>query len=116
MRLPLNRLSEVVSLNGAKQFVHSELPHAIGSPIVKTVPQFVWEKQPRNERAYRQAKAHRCVQMAVTGGELPDLTETFVACVDCGARATDWEHRDYSAPLAVEPVCRSCNCLRGAAA
>ncbi len=116
MRLPLDRLSEVASLNGTKQFVHSELARAIDISIVKDVPPFVWEKQPPNARAYRQAKAQRQVQDAVKRGELPNLRTVETPCVDCGVRATDWEHRDYSAPLVVEPVCRSCNCLRGAAA
>ena len=35
-------------------------------------------------------------------------------CIDCGARATCWEHRDYNKPLDVEPTCQSCNSLRGA--
>lgn len=34
-------------------------------------------------------------------------------CVDCGAQARDWDHRDYSKPLDVEPVCRGCNVRRG---
>ena len=34
-------------------------------------------------------------------------------CVDCGKKATDWEHRNYSRPLIVEPICRSCNLRRG---
>lgn len=27
----------------------------------------------------------------------------------------DYDHRDYTKPLSVEPVCRSCNKLRGPA-
>lgn len=37
------------------------------------------------------------------------------ACVDCGAQATCYDHRDYSKPWAVEPVCDRCNTLRGPA-
>lgn len=37
------------------------------------------------------------------------------ACVDCGAKATCYDHRDYSKPWAVEPVCDRCNTLRGPA-
>lgn len=37
------------------------------------------------------------------------------ACVDCGTRATEYDHRDYSKPLMVEPVCRGCNARRGPA-
>lgn len=36
-------------------------------------------------------------------------------CADCGKPATDYDHRDYSKPLDVQPVCRSCNKLRGPA-
>lgn len=30
-------------------------------------------------------------------------------CVDCGAAACDYDHRDYLKPLDVVPVCRPCN-------
>lgn len=36
-------------------------------------------------------------------------------CVDCGRQALDWDHRDYSKPLEVEPTCRACNQKRGPA-
>jgi formylmethanofuran dehydrogenase subunit E len=36
-------------------------------------------------------------------------------CRDCGEPSTDYDHRDYNKPLEVEPVCRSCNLLRGPA-
>lgn len=36
-------------------------------------------------------------------------------CVDCGASAAHYDHRDYGRPLDVEPVCHSCNMRRGAA-
>lgn len=36
-------------------------------------------------------------------------------CVDCGAPATMYDHRNYYKPLEVEPVCRSCNGKRGQA-
>lgn len=36
-------------------------------------------------------------------------------CVDCGAPATELDHRDYSKPLEVEAVCRPCNFKRGPA-
>lgn len=35
------------------------------------------------------------------------------ACTDCGVPAVEYDHRDYSKPLAVEPVCRKCNSRRG---
>lgn len=36
-------------------------------------------------------------------------------CVDCGKQAHDYDHRDYSKPLQVDPVCRRCNLMRGPA-
>lgn len=34
-------------------------------------------------------------------------------CVDCGAQAKDYDHREYLKPLQVVPVCRGCNLRRG---
>jgi hypothetical protein len=53
------------------------------------------------------------VSKAVLRGELPPVKT--LACTDCGAPARDYDHRDYSKPLAVEPTCRSCNLKRGPA-
>lgn len=50
---------------------------------------------------------------AVALGELRRADE--FACVDCGAPAHDYDHRDYNKPLDVVPVCRRCNLLRGPA-
>lgn len=36
-------------------------------------------------------------------------------CVDCGRDAHAYDHRDYSRPLDIEPVCASCNAKRGPA-
>ena len=36
-------------------------------------------------------------------------------CIDCGAAAKLYEHRSYNKPLEVEPMCVSCNTLRGPA-
>ena len=36
-------------------------------------------------------------------------------CVDCAAPAVEYDHRDYSRPLDVVPVCRGCNLRRGPA-
>lgn len=54
------------------------------------------------------------VLLAKKLGILPELDGSY-ACVDCGAAATVYEHRDYTRPLAVEPVCRPCNHKRGTA-
>lgn len=65
------------------------------------------------ERFWQQV-AMSMVAKAVRKGILPKLDET-IACVDCGDVASVYEHRDYSRPLEVVPVCQSCNLLRGTA-
>lgn len=56
-------------------------------------------------------EARAAVGRAVRRGQLPPASAC--QCVDCGGQARDYDHRDYSRPLDVEPVCRSCNKLRG---
>lgn len=53
------------------------------------------------------------VAIARRKGLLPS-PKTFT-CADCGAPATEYDHRDYNLPLAVDPVCRGCNVRRGPA-
>ena len=60
-----------------------------------------------------QGRAAYRVNQAVRKGELP-RPETL-RCVDCGKRATIYEHRDYGKPLDVVPACMGCNCQRGPA-
>jgi len=55
-------------------------------------------------------QAHRLVGAAIRLGFL--LPVSACRCVDCGAQATDYDHRDYNKPLEVDPVCRSCNFAR----
>lgn len=62
-----------------------------------------------------QRDAMMYVRKAVARGILPDLRNRDIACVDCGDVATVYEHRSYSRPLDVEPVCRPCNGKRGTA-
>jgi hypothetical protein len=50
---------------------------------------------------------------AVKAGEIPPAR--LYACVDCGKPATRYDHRDYSKPLDVQPVCAGCNSRRGPA-
>jgi hypothetical protein len=59
------------------------------------------------------ASARKAVRAARNRGELPSLRQQEIACVDCGKRATIWEHRDYTRPLDVQPVCIGCNTRRG---
>jgi hypothetical protein len=51
------------------------------------------------------------VSHAVLKGLLPRVSTQV--CVDCGAPAKDYDHQDYTRPLAVEPTCRPCNHKRG---
>jgi hypothetical protein len=58
-------------------------------------------------------RAGNAVQKAIRAGDIPHpLT---CACADCGKPASVYDHRDYTRPLDVEPVCRSCNYKRGQA-
>lgn len=58
-----------------------------------------------------EAKKH--IYIAVRAGRIKPARGLF--CVDCGKQAAVYDHRDYSKPLDVEPVCRSCNAKRGPA-
>lgn len=58
-------------------------------------------------------RAHNKVWTEIFGGRLANLREKHVTCVDCGETASHYDHRDYLKPLEVEPVCPSCNKLRG---
>ena len=62
-------------------------------------------------RRERTGNASSQVNAAIRAGRLPALWHQY--CVDCGAPARDYDHRDYRKPLEVDPVCRSCNKLRG---
>ena len=55
--------------------------------------------------------ARRITTFAVRVGFLPLPTD--FPCVDCGKPAKCYEHRDYSKPLDVVPVCIHCNKVRG---
>lgn len=57
--------------------------------------------------------AHLEVARAIRRGELTPASQC--KCVDCGEPATGYDHRDYTKPLDVAPVCRSCNTRRGPA-
>ena len=54
---------------------------------------------------------HRMTAAAKVLGLLPPAAGQ--RCVDCGVPAKFYDHRDYSKPLVVEPVCHRCNILRG---
>lgn len=60
-----------------------------------------------------QREAHYQVARAIRLGSLQRPHDFH--CADCGGAAIHYDHRDYSQPLAVEPVCRKCNYKRGPA-
>lgn len=68
------------------------------------------ERKPQCKWAQR---AHHLVARAIKNGMLP--SPKTLDCMDCGWGAQCYDHRDYNKPLAVDPVCFSCNCKRGAA-
>lgn len=114
MRFPLARLGEVVALNSAEKPFETSIFLSVARPSVK-VPTFVYDPPIRNQRVYLQGRAHNAVRKAIISGDLVNLRQIEVACVDCGQRAMDHEHRDYEKPLEVVPVCRGCNIRRGPA-
>lgn len=57
--------------------------------------------------------ATRPVSKLIRWGLIPKAKS--LDCVDCGLKAHDYDHRDYSRPLDVVPVCRGCNIRRGPA-
>jgi hypothetical protein len=61
---------------------------------------------------YAQGRAVAIVGLAVRAGRLPNLKRIHVRCTDCPKRAAHYDHRDYSLPLNVAPVCCSCNIRR----
>ena len=68
-------------------------------------------KRPRTRRQI-ESSATSLVNTAVRAGKLPRLTGTTL-CVDCKEPATGYDHRDYTKPLDVVPVCQKCNLRRG---
>jgi hypothetical protein len=61
----------------------------------------------------RRSTLTAAVKRAISEGKL--LNPSSLKCVDCGKPAFCYDHRDWSKPLDVEPVCRSDNNRRGAA-
>ena len=59
------------------------------------------------------ASVEYAVHNAIKRGVIPPAKACV--CVDCGKPARHYDHRDYNKPLEVEPVCISCNMMRGAA-
>lgn len=64
---------------------------------------------------YAMAKA-RCEQAVARAIKRGDLARPHLfGCTDCDQQAEVYDHRDYSRPLEVAPVCRGCNTRRGPA-
>lgn len=61
-----------------------------------------------------QRRALKITHKAIRKGQLADLKQVNITCVDCDFRRAEvYNHRDYNKPLDVTPVCRSCNQKRG---
>lgn len=60
-----------------------------------------------------QNRAAGIVARAIRAGALASPRSRV--CTDCGRPAEAYDHRDYTQPLKVDPVCRSCNVMRGPA-
>ena len=65
------------------------------------------------KRVMMSYKCSQIVLKAIRRGELKRADE--FECVDCGKPAYCYDHRDYSKPLDVDPVCNGCNIRRGPA-
>lgn len=70
-------------------------------------------RQARDEYQDLRLKAEAKTRYAIKTGLIKKL-DGSIPCVDCGGIATMYDHRDYTKPLAVDPVCRTCNSKRGA--
>lgn len=55
--------------------------------------------------------AYKMMNHAIRAGMFPRAQT--LRCVDCNDWAYAWDHRDYSKPLHVDPVCAACNVRRG---
>lgn len=75
------------------------------------IARFCFPCAKQRQRAPDLTLAHSAVAGAIRRGEIAH--PKTLSCTDCGMPARDYDHRDYSKPLDVDPVCRSCNKLRG---
>ena len=65
------------------------------------------------EHYYEGDRARARLGAAVKSGKISPAHTKM--CVDCGYQAQVHDHRDYTKPLEVDPVCKSCNGYRGMA-
>ena len=57
----------------------------------------------------QKGRCHKAVSKAVTTGQMPAAKE--LQCTRCANPAKDYHHEDYTKPLNVEPLCRSCHSI-----
>jgi hypothetical protein len=80
------------------------------SKCVNTRRRAYWLRSKNSGR--HNEKARMLTKYAVKIGFLPH--PTLYKCVDCKRRQAEcYDHRDYSKPLQVDPVCLRCNSSRG---
>ncbi len=65
----------------------------------------------RDEGERQRNLAYALMAQAKASGIIVDPRSKL--CTDCGEQARFYDHRDYSKPMMVEPVCWSCNIRRG---
>src|SRR5262245_28725114 len=85
----------------------ASLPAGVRRPVAKPL---VISQGPSTPKTSQQ-RAREKLNRAVRAGRSP--RPTTLICVDCGKPAREYDHRDYSKPFAVAPVCKACNARRG---
>lgn len=86
-----------------------------GAPSNRQINADYYEVLGRNVWIHLRITANQRVHEAVKKGLLPSLRDNDIRCTDCPDRATSYDHRDYTRPLDVVPVCHPCNRKRGKA-
>lgn len=79
--------------------------------LVVLIVVYYYERMDRMSYLKLQRKAIQAVNHAIKNGILPHPSS--LNCADCSKPATGYDHRDYTKPLEVAPVCHSCNSERG---
>jgi hypothetical protein len=67
----------------------------------------------RERAAYWKLQQTAAARLAKAIRQREILHPTAYTCVDCGQPAECYDHRDYTKPLDVAPVCKACNVNRG---
>ena len=74
-----------------------------------------WRKHYLHRKSTGAEQARWKVKQAIKTNKLVSLKSIYISCSDCLVeRATVYDHRDYSKPLNVVPLCHPCNLKRGA--